>query len=635
MVLKVAPAIHEPFVNNEGKITDLWYKYLLSIANSSSDSSSGTDSNEIPTMGKIFQSILPIEDDNVHLLDGELLSYSDEKYQSFIDYVVSLLTDYPDLFCSEEDYQTSITTYGVCGKFVYDSDANTLRLPTITGFTEGSITLTEIGDLTEAGLPNITGSAEVYWESQTTPVGAFYADTTRYNSERNNNSGYPNLGFDASLVSDVYGNSDTVQPQSVKVLFYIVINNLTNSTIKKYLDDNASRTINHYVDTVSKPDIDAEVENGKLEIQNAVNAAIAQLLAADRNIPFMKYEWDDKLRNDVSWLRADTFSWQDGTVYEGVYNHLVDDIDGKTLQSETVAGITIQYYEADDTHKICPASEADNVLSLYNSIGVAWYYILDTVNQRFKLPRINPAVEKLIILMRAKGNGKSLGLIGKNGSTIIENSLAHINNYWLAPGSLASADVGASATAGSIPVNTYAGVNTDPTKSGIVIDPIDADTAFAGKRYLYFYVGEYTHTAIENTAGLNADLFNSKVDTDASNLNTVGKAKIVNLTSPDSSNIIPLTVPASGTAIEMPDDGILSWGCRFNSRDDHISLELIDSNNNIIRKLQCNAGYSNNHGAWNGGLEMQVSKGDIITFYHYGETYNTGLGLRLIKYKGN
>ena len=94
----------------------------------------------------------------------------------------------------------------------------------------------------------------------------------------------------------------------------------------------------------------------------------------------------------LSWLRDDTFTWysgdsQDANSYEKVYQHLVDDIDGKTLQSETIQGITIQYYLADDTHRICPATEEQNLIDLYNLVGSANYYLLDTENIRFKLPR--------------------------------------------------------------------------------------------------------------------------------------------------------------------------------------------------------------------------------------------------------
>ena len=98
-------------------------------------------------------------------------------------------------------------------------------------------------------------------------------------------------------------------------------------------------------------------------------------------------KWSDHQINDVQWLRGDTFSWQSGAVYQAAYQHLVDDIDGKSLQTETVAGTTISFYLADDGHKICPDTQESNVSAIFTATGVAWYYILDTVNQRFKLPR--------------------------------------------------------------------------------------------------------------------------------------------------------------------------------------------------------------------------------------------------------
>ena len=55
--------------------------------------------------------------------------------------------------------------------------------------------------------------------------------------------------------------------------------------------------------------------------------------------------------------------------------------------TETIAGTTIQFYLAADGHKICPASEESNIAAVFSSTGVAWYYILDVDNQRFKLPR--------------------------------------------------------------------------------------------------------------------------------------------------------------------------------------------------------------------------------------------------------
>ena len=56
-------------------------------------------------------------------------------------------------------------------------------------------------------------------------------------------------------------------------------------------------------------------------------------------------------------------------------------------EQETIAGITIEYIFADDGHKIVLADQESNVTAIYNATGVAWYYIIDTTNERFKLPR--------------------------------------------------------------------------------------------------------------------------------------------------------------------------------------------------------------------------------------------------------
>lgn len=66
----------------------------------------------------------------------------------------------------------------------------------------------------------------------------------------------------------------------------------------------------------------------------------------------LDFKWTDHKLNDISWLRSDTFSWQSGAVYQAAYQHLADDISSKTLQSETICATTIQFYLADDGHKI-------------------------------------------------------------------------------------------------------------------------------------------------------------------------------------------------------------------------------------------------------------------------------------------
>lgn len=79
-------------------------------------------------IGEIVTSTVPLSDAGLHLLDGSLISGSGS-YADFITYIAELATDYPNLFCTEADWQQSVTDYGVCGKFVYDSVNNTVRLP--------------------------------------------------------------------------------------------------------------------------------------------------------------------------------------------------------------------------------------------------------------------------------------------------------------------------------------------------------------------------------------------------------------------------------------------------------------------------------------------------------------------------
>lgn len=80
-------------------------------------------------IGEIVASTIPLTDAGLHLLDGALLQYG--SYQAFIDYIADLYDsgDYTAIFDTEANWQSAVTTYGVCGKFVYDSVNNTVRLP--------------------------------------------------------------------------------------------------------------------------------------------------------------------------------------------------------------------------------------------------------------------------------------------------------------------------------------------------------------------------------------------------------------------------------------------------------------------------------------------------------------------------
>ena len=197
---------------------------------------------ESRNIGQIIPSTVPLTDAGLHLLDGALI-LGGGIYSAFVDYIADLYDsgDYTAIFETEANWQSAVTTYGVCGKFVYDSVANTVRLPKITGFIEGTVDATALGDLVQAGLPNITGQLNnggYTFRNDVTTNGVFYAsNNSSYYPSVSSGSGINLLNFDASRCSSIYGNSTTVQPQTIKVLYYIVVATSTKIDIQVDIDE--------------------------------------------------------------------------------------------------------------------------------------------------------------------------------------------------------------------------------------------------------------------------------------------------------------------------------------------------------------------------------------------------------------
>jgi len=223
----------------------------LTDTNSWEEFSSGATRN----IGEIVASAIPLTDAGLHLLDGALISGSGS-YSAFVDYIAGLYNsgDYTAIFETESNWQTSVATYGVCGKFVYDSVNNTVRLPKITGIIEGTTDITALGDLVTAGLPNITG----YLTTQNQTFGTFAATGAFYQSAatHTNNAGdggtaayIRGINLDASRSNSIYGHSSTVQPQTIKAFYYIVIATSTKTDIEVDIDEIAT-------DLNGKADID-------------------------------------------------------------------------------------------------------------------------------------------------------------------------------------------------------------------------------------------------------------------------------------------------------------------------------------------------------------------------------------------
>lgn len=218
----------------------------------------------------------------------------------------------------------------------------------------------------------------------------------------------------------------------------------------------------------------------------------------------LDFKWADHLLNDISWLRADTFSWQSGDVYVAAYNHLAADFEGTTAETETIGNIEITFYRAEDKHKICLPDQEDKLLELYNKTGVAWYYILDTENKQFKLPRSKH--NKYADTVAVVGNGKSIGLT--DGTNLYSVTNADTNRLAFNTGVYGQTIP--NTTSGSWVNGGFStGVSADPEKSGLIAQQEQDTDQY---KYLYFYVGNFERDAVEQTAGIVAEMFNGKAD---------------------------------------------------------------------------------------------------------------------------
>lgn len=202
--------------------------------------------------------------------------------------------------------------------------------------------------------------------------------------------------------------------------------------------------------------------------------------------PLLSCMWADHKLNSVSWLRADTFSWQSGNIYISAYNHLVEDLydSGTTIHTEVISGNTITYYLTPDKHRICLGDQAQVVDAIYQATGISWYFILDEDKKRFKLPRTKWGFTGL-----RNGAGES-----------IEAGLPNITGYTGAPAFSALGGVDGkvfkdnpNVASAIIAVGQWEGhqVLFDASGASSIYGNSNTVQPPATEMYLYFYVGNF------------------------------------------------------------------------------------------------------------------------------------------------
>lgn len=257
----------------------------------------------------------------------------------------------------------------------------------------------------------------------------------------------------------------------------------------------------------------------------------------------LDFKWADHILNDMSWLRADDFSWHGGDVYVAAYEHLVADFEGTAVETETIDDITIAFYRAEDGHKICLPDQESNISALYEAIGSADYYLLDIGNKQFKLPRKYKPKRELIKAVKNSDNSwynlYSDGWVEQGGNHDRGSGGAQVNllirmSHQYYDVQLTSYNAMRYAAVQSYTDSYFTVVTADDSTANNDYPVHWQVSGYAHESELiniinqpfeYYYVGNFEQSAVEQTAGLNAELFNGKADVNLNNINPSNSAK--------------------------------------------------------------------------------------------------------------
>lgn len=190
----------------------------------------------IRKLGEIFIYAGTDIPDNSLPLDGQIITECDIQYPDLYTWIINNAKT-----ITLTEYETKISQYGQCGHFGLDTTTKTVRLPKIKAFIQNAESVSEIAEVENAGLPNITGSWIVGWEEAYIPTiltnGAIYTNSfeaiERIRDKTNTNVNDPyRVNFDASRSNIIYGNSTTVTPDNVKYRYFICTKNEFNELEK-------------------------------------------------------------------------------------------------------------------------------------------------------------------------------------------------------------------------------------------------------------------------------------------------------------------------------------------------------------------------------------------------------------------
>lgn len=148
-------------------------------------------------------------------------TYSRALYKDFFDYITTQGWVKPE----DEWQEIAASDNGFCPFYSSGDGSTNFRTPKFAPYQQIADKVTNATDYHQAGLPNIEGDTGISsYPSYTPSSGAFYhKDTPVVHMVSGSRNITPAILFDASRGSDVYGVSNTVQPEAHEWVMCVVV----------------------------------------------------------------------------------------------------------------------------------------------------------------------------------------------------------------------------------------------------------------------------------------------------------------------------------------------------------------------------------------------------------------------------
>ncbi len=227
--------------------------------------------------------------------------------------------------------------------------------------------------------------------------------------------------------------------------------------------------------------------------------------------------------------------------------------------TEMIGEVSITFYRCEDGHKIVLADQEENISAIFRATGVAWYYILDTENKRFKLPRTKWAFTGM---RDGVGNYVEAGLPDHAHTSLVAS-----NRDGNPDG---STDSGNARYYWRYATTYYP--TTKASEDNDVYGKSDSVQPRATEQYLYFYVGNTIVNKSEVDVGNVTELLNEKIDLNLSNANPTQSFKdmAIGWILPDYENYIEVTNIAANVFVPVEKDSfVLVFGSDPRAEDYH------------------------------------------------------------------